>query len=69
MLFIESSAKTDTSKVPLVLSQIFTELAHEVLRKIAKGDINPQNQSLGVKIGIFNPKTANDAPKTSKWGC
>jgi hypothetical protein len=43
MLFIESSAKTDTSKVLTPLPQIFTELAHEVLRKIAKGEIDPKN--------------------------
>ena len=48
MMFIETSAKT-----ALNVDQAFMETANQVYKKIMNNELDPSNDSLGVKIGTM----------------
>jgi len=52
-LFLECSAKsaTNVDAVCHLLTQVFLTLADSVLKRIEKKEINPTNESIGVKLG------------------
>ena len=46
MLFTECSAKTGNN-----IDSVFTKITDEIAERIGKGELDPKNESIGIKLG------------------
>lgn len=54
MLFMECSAKTGRN-----IDSIFTQLSDNIVSRVEKGELDPKNESIGIKLGSMETDKNN----------